>query len=76
MSETASEVLENLYPDRSRWTSIDIDNVEIEYDQAYYDEVKECAKRIKGINDKFSIRNFPSLAGWTPGPSSNSRRSS
>jgi hypothetical protein len=68
VNETSSEVLKNLYPDRSLWTSIDIDNVEIEYDQAYSDEVKECARRIKGIDDKFSISDIPIPRRVDPGP--------
>ena len=68
VNETSPEVLKNLYPDRSLWTSVDIDNVEIEHDQAYIDEVKECARRIKGINDKYSLSDTPVPRRVDPGP--------
>jgi hypothetical protein len=68
VNETSPEVVKNLYPDRSLWTSIDIDNVEIEYDPTYNDELKECARRIKGINDRFSISDLEVPRRVDPGP--------
>jgi hypothetical protein len=68
VSESSREVLKNLYPDRSLWTSVDIDNVEIEHDQAYNDEVKECARRIRGISDKYSLSDMAVPRRVDPGP--------
>jgi hypothetical protein len=68
VNESSSEVLKNLYPDRSLWTGIDIDNVEIEHDETYNEEVKECARRIKGIEDRFSISDAPIPRRVDPGP--------
>ena len=68
VNETSPEVLKNLYPDRSLWTSVHIDNVEIEHDQAYIDEVKECARRIRGISDKYAISDLAVPRRVDPGP--------
>jgi hypothetical protein len=68
VNETSPEVVKNLYPDRSLWTSVDIDNVEIEHDQAYIDEVKECARRIRGISDKYSLSDMAVPRRVDPGP--------
>lgn len=68
VNESSPQVLQSLYPDRSLWTSVDIDNVDIEHDQAYLDEQKECARRIRGINDKFSISDMAVPRRVDPGP--------
>ncbi|MEP6873796.1 MAG: hypothetical protein ABI887_05485 [Burkholderiales bacterium] len=68
VNETSTEVLQSLYPDRSLWMSVDIDNVKIEYDQAYIDQMKECVKRIRGISDRFSISDMVVPHRVDPGP--------
>jgi len=59
VSESSHEVLQNLYPDRSLWTSIRFDNVTIEHDQAYIDEEIACAKRIKDLDDQYAKSQKP-----------------
>jgi hypothetical protein len=67
VSESSHEVLQNLYPDRSLWTSIQFNNVTIEHDQGYVDEEAACAKRIKDLSDQYAkSRKLPQLVD--PGP--------
>jgi len=67
VTESSQEVLQNLYPDRSLWTSIVFNNVTIEHDQSYIDEEIACAKRIKQLNDQYAkSRKLPHLVD--PGP--------
>ena len=68
VSESSPEVLKSFYPDRSLWTNVNIDNVSVEHDQAYIDEQKACAKRIKGIDDHVSISEAPVPHRVDPGP--------
>ena len=67
VTESSQEVLQNLYPDRSLWTSIVFNNVSIEHDQSYIDEAIACAKRIKQLNDQYAkSRKLPHRVD--PGP--------
>jgi len=59
VSESSHEVLQNLYPDRSLWTSIQFNNVTIEHDQAYIDEQRACAKRIRDLSDQYAKNRKP-----------------
>lgn len=68
VSEASPEVLKSFYPERSIWTNLRIDNLSIEHDQRYIDEQKACAKRIRGINDRFSLSNMEIPHGVDPGP--------
>jgi hypothetical protein len=54
VTESSHEVLQNLYPDRSVWTSIVFNNVTIEHDQSYIDEEAACAKRLKQLSDQYA----------------------
>jgi hypothetical protein len=67
VNESSSEVVQNLYPDRSVWTGIAFDNVSVQWDQSYIDELKACVKRIKDINDHYSISQRP-IHRRDPGP--------
>ncbi len=59
VNESSTEVLQNMYPDRSIWTGISINNVSIEWDQAFNQAQKACSKRIHDVNDHYSISESP-----------------
>jgi hypothetical protein len=69
VNESSEDVIANLYPERSVWTGVSFDNVSVQWDQAYYDAQNTCAKRIKDINDHYSISQSPvQPRGPGPGP--------
>jgi hypothetical protein len=67
VSESSEDVIANLYPERSVWTGVSFDNVSVQWDQAYYDAQNTCARRIKDVNDHYSISQSPVQTGG-PGP--------
>lgn len=42
VNETSQEVIQNYYPDRTVWTRISIDNIQVEWDSAYRRNRMEC----------------------------------
>jgi hypothetical protein len=59
VNESAQDTAARLYPERSVWTGVGFDNVSVQWDQAYYDAENACARRIKEINDHYSISQSP-----------------
>lgn len=55
VNESSQEVLQNFYPDRTIVTGMSINNVTIEWDQAYQDAQKACGKKIADLNEHYAI---------------------
>ncbi len=67
VNESSGEVLQNFYPERTVWTSISVNNVEIEWDQAYKDAQNACEKRLDEINDHYA-KSHPHIPQRNPEP--------
>lgn len=52
--ESSPEVIQSLYPDRTVWTGIGFDNLEIEWDARYQDDKRRCEKIFRDIDRRFS----------------------
>jgi hypothetical protein len=74
--ETSPEVMKNFYEDRSVVTSVNFDNVALEWDDNYKQRQKECEDAVEGVNrkhipqrkfgvpkpdDPFGVRNFEAV---------------
>jgi hypothetical protein len=53
-NETSSEVMQNLYPDQSVWTSVGFNNIQIEWDKDYVEDLAKCWKKFRDIDRRFS----------------------
>lgn len=52
VNETSPEVVKNNYPDQSVITSLRLENVQIEWDEAYYDKLRYCESVIDFVDRK------------------------
>ena len=53
-NESSHEVMQNLYPDQSVWTSVNFNNIQIEWDLGYVEDLAKCWKKFRDIDRKFS----------------------
>jgi hypothetical protein len=67
-NETSREVLQNFYPDRSVWTSVQFNNVRIEWDARYVEDLAKCWKKFRDIDRKFSKSQPHVIPKPDPGP--------
>ncbi|MFE3195925.1 hypothetical protein ACFXHA_43485 [Nocardia sp. NPDC059240] len=66
VNETSHEVMQNYYPERGMWTSIRLDNIDVEWDQAYQHAAQACWERMREFSQR--MRHRPPGGIPKPGP--------
>lgn len=67
-TESSHEVLQNLYPDQSVWTGVNFNNIRIEWDRRYVEDLAKCWKKFRDIDRKFSKSQPFIIPKPDPGP--------
>jgi hypothetical protein len=68
VNETSTNVVQSLYPDRSIWTGMTLNNVDIEWEQAYNDAQNACGRKVAEINKHYSISEIAVKPNPDPEP--------
>jgi hypothetical protein len=66
--ESSPEVIQSFYPDRTVWTGIGFDNIEIEWDARYQEDHRRCMKIFRDIDRRFSESRTSIVPIPDPGP--------
>jgi hypothetical protein len=67
-NESSREVVQTLYPDQSVWTGLSFNNIQIEWDQAYVEDLAKCWKKFWDIDRRFSKSQPVRIPKADPGP--------
>jgi hypothetical protein len=54
-NESSTEVVQSLYPDQSVWTGVSFNNIQIEWDPGYVEDLAKCWKKFRDIDRRASI---------------------